>query len=141
MKRKLGETREHFSHRQLWTRTSSIWRHQKERAAKLNLPFCVTLDSLRAFAASVLAIPCVYCGARITPKNLSLDHPVPISRGGYMDGYIFCCNVCNERKGSLTGNEYSSLVSMLYGWPDAARIDVLRRLRAGSKALRRMFAK
>jgi hypothetical protein len=66
---------------------------------------------------------------------------VPISRGGSPDEWILVCNVCNDRKGALHGVEYLSLLNLIQTWSAESRIDVLRRLRAGSKALRRMFAK
>ncbi len=140
MKRKLKESREHYSHRLFMSRSSAIRRHQKERAKELNLPFDIILETLRAEVKSAIGCPCPYCCSPITAKNFSLDHLTPLSRGGDAGKYLICCNICNERKGSLTVIEYTQLVLLLNSWSLEARTDVLRRLRAGSKALRRMFA-
>jgi hypothetical protein len=128
VKRKIGESKEHF-------------RHQRERAKSLGLLFLTDLAILRANAIGALGNPCLYCGDRVTPKNISLDHQIPLARGGSPDTWVFVCNLCNDRKGSLTQSEFAELIRVIGGWEPEARTDVLRRLRAGSKALRGMYFK
>lgn len=43
---------------------------------------------------------CVYCGAR--PKRLTIDHVIPVSRGGHNDAanVVPACRSCNSRKGN-----------------------------------------
>lgn len=44
---------------------------------------------------------CFYCGMRV---NLSIDHVVPVSKGGSHDdsNLVTCCRECNSSKGDLT---------------------------------------
>jgi len=50
---------------------------------------------------------CQYCGRKFTPKELNLDHIVPISRGGKStwENVVCCCFACNHRKGSRLPQE------------------------------------
>lgn len=45
---------------------------------------------------------CVYCGARLTDGNTTLDHMEPLSRGGTHSAanLVACCRSCNSRKGA-----------------------------------------
>jgi 5-methylcytosine-specific restriction endonuclease McrA len=58
---------------------------------------------------------CQYCGHRFAPKELSLDHVLPRSRGGprTWENIVACCFPCNTRKGNRT--------------PEEARFTLLRR--------------
>ncbi len=47
---------------------------------------------------------CYYCGQKFGFKNLTMDHIIPLSRGGRStkDNLVPCCKDCNTRKkGSL----------------------------------------
>jgi DNA-directed RNA polymerase subunit RPC12/RpoP len=47
---------------------------------------------------------CPYCGKKLTLKNRTLDHIVPISLGGnifHEPNAVICCRECNEEKGNL----------------------------------------
>lgn len=48
---------------------------------------------------------CVYCGLR--PRVLTIDHVIPISRGGKtdFDNCVACCKTCNNKKGARTPRE------------------------------------
>ncbi len=48
---------------------------------------------------------CQYCGSR--PKQLTIDHVVPVSRGGRdrWDNVVTSCRPCNHRKGARTPEE------------------------------------
>ncbi|OQY59405.1 MAG: HNH endonuclease [Desulfobacteraceae bacterium 4572_88] len=43
---------------------------------------------------------CHYCGCPIPPKELTMDHIVPISRGGRTTkgNVVPCCKECNNKK-------------------------------------------
>jgi 5-methylcytosine-specific restriction endonuclease McrA len=47
---------------------------------------------------------CYYCGKKFSPKDLTMDHIVPISRGGKSTkGNIApCCKECNNKKKYMT---------------------------------------
>lgn len=47
---------------------------------------------------------CQKCGARVGPGGLTLDHIVPLSRGGTNSkgNLQFLCGSCNKKKGMLT---------------------------------------
>ncbi|MCF8028796.1 MAG: HNH endonuclease [Desulfobacteraceae bacterium] len=43
---------------------------------------------------------CHYCGRQVPPKKLTMDHIVPIARGGKStrSNVVPCCKHCNTRK-------------------------------------------
>jgi len=50
---------------------------------------------------------CQYCGHQFPPKKLTLDHVLPISRGGGHDWFnvVTSCGPCNNKKGGRTPQE------------------------------------
>lgn len=50
---------------------------------------------------------CQYCGKRLPPSLLSIDHVVPRSRGGKScwSNVVAACNACNTRKGGRLPHE------------------------------------
>jgi endo-1,4-beta-D-glucanase Y len=44
---------------------------------------------------------CCYCTKKFSPKNLTLDHVIPKSKGGKdtYENLVTCCLECNQRKG------------------------------------------
>lgn len=52
---------------------------------------------------------CQYCGARFAPDRLTIDHVMPISRGGPTDwgNCVLACHRCNGRKANRTPREAS----------------------------------
>jgi 5-methylcytosine-specific restriction endonuclease McrA len=50
---------------------------------------------------------CQYCSASLNPKNQTLDHVLPISRGGKdsWTNLIACCKPCNAKKANKTPEE------------------------------------
>ncbi len=48
---------------------------------------------------------CFYCGTHVGVRNLTMDHQIPLSRGGRSsrDNLVPCCKECNtNKKNSLT---------------------------------------
>lgn len=43
---------------------------------------------------------CLYCGIKLQTKNLTLDHVIPVSRGGKdtWENLVTCCRSCNKKK-------------------------------------------
>ena len=50
---------------------------------------------------------CHYCEQKFAPKELTMDHILPIVRGGESSkkNCVPCCKDCNSRKGSKTLSE------------------------------------
>ena len=53
---------------------------------------------------------CHYCGRHFPPEKLTMDHVVPVSRGGrsIRGNVVPCCKSCNNRKKYLLPSELSS---------------------------------
>ena len=47
---------------------------------------------------------CHYCGGRFAPEELTMDHIVPVVRGGKSTkgNVVACCKECNNKKKYLT---------------------------------------
>lgn len=50
---------------------------------------------------------CQYCGKQFAVKELTLDHVIPVKRGGprTWENLVTSCKACNQRKGSKTPEE------------------------------------
>lgn len=50
---------------------------------------------------------CQYCGARLAPERLTIDHVLPVSRGGRTEweNCVLACHRCNGRKANHTPPE------------------------------------
>lgn len=51
---------------------------------------------------------CLYCGRFLKVKRTTLDHVIPISRGGrhYVENFTLACRTCNAAKGERTPLEW-----------------------------------
>lgn len=60
---------------------------------------------------------CYYCRQRISPKELTMDHVVPIIRGGLSrkGNVVPCCKECNAKKKYLLPVEWQEYLSKLSG--------------------------
>ncbi len=58
---------------------------------------------------------CHYCGRNFTPRLLTMDHIVPIARGGKTTkgNVVPCCKDCNTRKKSMLPMEWGEYVERL----------------------------
>ena len=58
---------------------------------------------------------CYYCGRKTAPKNLTMDHIVPISRGGKSakGNVVPCCKECNNAKKQLLPMEWEQYLKQL----------------------------
>lgn len=63
---------------------------------------------------------CYYCGKKVSPNEITMDHKIPLSRGGTSDreNIVPCCKECNNKKKYLTPWEWE---------------EYLRRLKEGDK--------
>lgn len=68
---------------------------------------------------------CIYCRAQCRADELTIDHMIPLSRGGLdeMTNWAACCRTCNERKAAQPLEEFLESLAMpveelpLYGDP------------------------
>ena len=67
---------------------------------------------------------CAYCGGKFAPTDLTMDHVVPIARGGRSTkgNVVASCKACNTRKKLLTPAERLLLVQKV-GEASAGRED------------------
>ena len=51
---------------------------------------------------------CYYCNASFKPKDLTMDHIVPLARGGRStkDHIVCACKVCNTKKKTMLPMEW-----------------------------------
>lgn len=56
---------------------------------------------------------CHYCENPLTLKTTTKDHLTPLCRGGsnLIDNIVPCCLACNQAKGTMTEEEYWSMIS------------------------------
>ena len=58
---------------------------------------------------------CHYCGRRVPPQELTMDHVVPIVRGGksVKSNLVPCCKPCNDQKKHLLPVEWEAYLERL----------------------------
>ena len=51
---------------------------------------------------------CEYCGAEVSVKSLTMDHVIPLARGGRSEknNLVACCKECNNRKRASLPQEW-----------------------------------
>ena len=64
------------------------------------------LNTLRKLTGSEV---CAYCGKKLTKYNATIDHLIPLSRGGtdFCWNLVWCCAPCNYSKGSKLLSEWN----------------------------------
>jgi len=58
---------------------------------------------------------CYYCNNRFPPKELTMDHLVPIARGGrsVKSNVVPCCKECNTKKRQLLPLEWEEYMQTI----------------------------
>jgi 5-methylcytosine-specific restriction endonuclease McrA len=58
---------------------------------------------------------CYYCGAQTPPKELTMDHIVPVIRGGrsVKNNLVTACKECNNKKKNLLPIEWEEYIAGL----------------------------
>ncbi len=58
---------------------------------------------------------CYYCGSAVSPRDLTMDHVVPISRGGRSTkgNVVPSCKTCNNQKRQLLPMEWDAYLASL----------------------------
>jgi 5-methylcytosine-specific restriction endonuclease McrA len=75
---------------------------------------------------------CYYSGAVLTLDTVTVDHKVPVSKGGSneLDNLCIASNHMNTAKGNLTAEEFMDLLLLIRKWNDQGE-GLLRRLKQG----------
>jgi len=60
---------------------------------------------------------CHYCGEQFHPRDLTMDHVIPLSRGGRSDrnNIVPACKECNNKKKYLHTTEWDEYLQWLKG--------------------------
>jgi 5-methylcytosine-specific restriction endonuclease McrA len=60
---------------------------------------------------------CYYCGRKVPPSELTMDHKIPLSRGGTSDrsNIVPACKECNSKKKYLLPWEWEEYLKKLRG--------------------------
>lgn len=77
----------------------------------------MSLDELRAEFEFFMrdGAKCRYCKGRVTHVTVSLDHRIPVNRGGWhsMSNLAFVHKTCNKAKGNRTEDEFVDIIKAL----------------------------
>lgn len=89
--------------------------------------------------ATGLGLPCIYCRVALQLDNVSLDHKVPLSRGGanVEENLQLVCRRCNGAKGSFTNEEFAALVAACASFDRYMKQYLYSRLMAATRVFRR----
>jgi 5-methylcytosine-specific restriction protein A len=60
---------------------------------------------------------CHYCNGQFPPKELTMDHVIPLSRGGHSEKFnlVPCCKDCNTKKNRMLPSEWEAYMAGLTG--------------------------
>lgn len=120
-------------------RSSSIYNGQKKRARDAGVLLPYTLDDLRGLIRRAIENKrCTYCCRELTPKNISVDHRIPLCRNGsFSFSNLFACDLtCNLAKGPLTEIEWREICHVTNTWTNDSRTNLFSRLKAGARVVR-----
>jgi 5-methylcytosine-specific restriction endonuclease McrA len=67
----------------------------------------VTLEDIKKLYS---AKQCFYCSRELTEEEKTVDHKLPVSKGGTNEitNLVICCQTCNSKKSNQTAEEYRS---------------------------------
>ena len=108
----------------------------EKRLIKKGLPVQFSKKEFREHVLAALGgtydgfVSCRYCKGLFNIEDIAADHEIPLSRGGSLDisNIGFTCHLDNDRKGSLTPDEYLTLLHFLELEIPLGRQDILSRL-------------
>ena len=116
----------------LGTRLLSMLSSCRDRDKKQGRETYITIDMLRELVLTVIGKQCPYCQAILDHKNISLDHIMPLARGGTstIDNIQFTCKTCNTQKDKMLDNEFRALKNIIAEFTDDTRVYLNRKLSA-----------
>jgi 5-methylcytosine-specific restriction endonuclease McrA len=58
---------------------------------------------------------CHYCKRKFQPRELTMDHVIPLARGGRSEKFnlVPCCKECNTRKKNMLPVEWAEYMALL----------------------------
>jgi 5-methylcytosine-specific restriction protein A len=82
-------------------------RRQRDKARKLR--------KSRWWQQKLSTGTCYYCSKQFKPKELTMDHVVPLSRGGRStkDNLVTSCKECNNKKKTLLPMEWEEYLQSM----------------------------
>ena len=95
----------------VWSRANRARRNACQRARQYRLETRSWQTEDFARAQELLGGVCAYCGSA---ENLTLDHVVPLARGGAhrIENLVAACKPCNSRKGARDELEFRALLAL-----------------------------
>jgi 5-methylcytosine-specific restriction endonuclease McrA len=121
----------------LKAKTRNIFKGQQKRAEEMGrlAEIDFTLAHLRDWTDDIAGVECGYCRTDLTVKTFTVDHCIPVGRGGSFGvrNLLLCCTPCNFQKGSLNSEEFWALLTLLGDMSPEAATDIKRRLTIGGK--------
>jgi CRISPR/Cas system Type II protein with McrA/HNH and RuvC-like nuclease domain len=68
---------------------------------------------------------CYYCGKQLNKEDKTIDHKIPVSRGGNIlrHNKVPCCWNCNQEKADMTHKEYNLFKKGLYQRPALSSLE------------------
>ena len=114
-------------------RISGIRSTMVTRSAKHDVACTITVDELREMIYLAYGTPCRYTSRVLLIDNMVVDHIHPISKGGAstIDNLQVISKFANTMKGSLTEDEFRTLLDWLDDLPEGLRTDISIRLARG----------
>jgi hypothetical protein len=107
-----------------------------QRMKKKGFPGRMILEDGRRFLLAGLDKPCRYCRQVVRISTMSLDHPMPVSRGGKPYEAECICQGCNMEKAELTAEEFQKLTDHIRTYSPEARQHIHGALKGGAAYVR-----
>ena len=118
----------------LWRRSSEQFQFHQDQARAAGKCLMYRLEELRDFLERSFANPsCPYCRRKLSVGTFTVDHKLPIARGGRFTfrNLEVACLDCRQTKGVLDSQEFRELLLVVHSWPRPVQKVFLSRLRAG----------
>jgi len=98
---------EHISHPVVYD--PAVFKKEKEKSRKLR--------SSAWWKKKRSSGICYYCRKKFKPADLTMDHVIPLSRGGTSsrENIVPCCKDCNKKKSYLLPAEWTEYLNSLSG--------------------------
>lgn len=116
-----------------YKQASRIIHNLNARMRKLGFQGKMDLGAGRAMLLAEVGGPCRYCKQRIKVSTMTLDHPIPLARGGNPWVLEVICDDCNRIKGGvLLPEHFESLTAHLKTYPEYVENYVRGMIKAGN---------